>query len=88
MEDVKKNCEDGSCPECQEKEEEEELIFKKLDEKGRYKLKKLFAQKKKMDKRLAELQAENKKWDKDLHILLGVDMSVKVSYDDLLLAML
>ena len=78
-----KNCE---CDEVAEAENE--LGWKKLDEKERYRLKKLWVEKKKMDKELEALNEKNKKWDHSVRNLLGITGNEPIKYNDLFIALL
>jgi len=85
-----KNCEcekeDCDCDEVAEAENE--LGWKKLDEKERYRLKKLWVEKKKMDKELEALNQKNKKWDHSVRNLLGITGNEPINYQDLFIALL
>lgn len=82
----KVKCNEENC-DC-EKEETVEETIKPLDEKERYRLKKLFVQKKQLDKKQKSLTDEMTKWNEEIHKLLKLEKNAKIEYDDLLIALI
>lgn len=82
----KEKCSEENC-DCEKDESVEETI-KPLDEKERYRLKKLFVQKKQLDKKQDNLRKEMEKWNEEIHKLLKLEKNAKIEYDDLLIALI